>query len=152
MSKEKIRVVRVPPNIPPILDEISKIDNICYFPIANTNIEIARDSLDLKFIDFDNNTVGIYLNNTKEDTIHTEGKDIYIYSTGMGVDLLERNRDIQNHKIYGDIIILRVHKKLQDNEIIEDYTSLTIEQIDQYIEMFRIEDKPSKGAVKKYER
>ena len=126
MSKEKIRVVRVPPNKPPILDEIIVNSNHSYTNINPYGLINGRE--------FD----GIWLN----DEIYcsfidpilaisiTEKEMLFEYN-GI-VAGLARNRDISGNATYGDLIIEAEGR------------SLTIEEIDQYIEMFRIEDKPSK--------
>ena len=140
MKNERIRIVRVPPNRPPVVDEIEIIDDICYYPIANDNIEISRSSIELKFIELETGIVGICF---KEDIIRNNDEaNTYGYMTTSYYEPLERNRDIQGHKIYGDMIILGTSKKSEGNQEIERYKSLTLEQVDQYIEMFRLDSRP----------
>lgn len=127
MSKEKIRVVRVPPNSPPILDEITVTHNHSYTNIKPYGLINGRE--------FD----GIWLNDeiycsfidTNLAISITEKEMLFEYN-GI-VARLARNRDIVGHKTYGDLIIEAEER------------SLTTEEIDQYIEMFR-EDKTLKGA------
>lgn len=127
MSKEKIRIVRVPPNRPPILDEIIVTPNHTHY------IDIKPYGL-INGSEFD----GIYLNDeiccyfidTNLAVNITEKEMLFQYNTTL-IELA-RNRDISEHKTYGDLIITA------------ETRSLTTEEIDRYIEMFR-EDKPSKN-------
>lgn len=127
MSKEKIRVVRVPPNEPPILDEITVTPNHSYTNIKPYGLINGRE--------FD----GIWLNDeiycsfidTNLAMSITEKEMLFEYN-GI-IAGLARNRDMAGHKTYGDLIIEAEGR------------SLTTEEIDQYIEMFK-EDKTLKGA------
>lgn len=130
MSQEKIRVVRVAPNSLPILDEIIVNPNHTHY------IDIKPYGL-INGSEFD----GIYLNeeiccyfiDTNLAIDITEKEMLFQYNTTL-IELA-RNRDISGHKTYGDLIITA------------ETRSLTTEEIDQYIEMFR-EDKTSKGVNK----
>ena len=129
MKKEKLRVVRVPPHSLPILDEIEKT----YFIIANDKLEVDRTSPDLKFIDFEDNVVGIYYNARE----YKEDDKSYFYNGTSNYDFLPRNTHLPNYTIFGDIIILGTYHKTEEDKQVEKYKSLTIEQIDQYIEHFK---------------
>ena len=130
MSKEKVRVVRVPPNSPPMLDEIIVTPNHTHY------IDIKPYGL-INGSEFD----GIYLNDeiccyfidTNLAIDITEKEMLFQYNTTL-IELA-RNRDIAGHKTYGDLIITA------------ETRSLTTEEIDQYIEMFR-EGKTSEGVNK----
>ena len=127
MSKEKIRVVRVPPNSQPMLDEIIVTPNHSYSNIKPYGLINGRE--------FD----GIWLNDeiycsfidTNLAMSITEKEMLFEYN-GI-IAGLARNRDMAGHKTYGDLIIEAEGR------------SLTTEEIDQYIEMFK-EDKTLKGA------
>ena len=133
MKNEKLRIIKIAPNSLPILDEIYKADDICYFTVANDKIQIDRNSADLRFIDFGNNVVGIYYNARD----YKEADKTYFYSGTYEYEFLERNTQIPESVIFGDIIILGTYQKLEDGKQVEKYKSVTIEQIDQYIEMFK---------------
>lgn len=130
MSKEKIRVVRVPPYSPPILDEITVTPNHTHY------IDIKPYGL-INGSEFD----GIYLNeeiccyfiDTNLAVGITEKEMLLQYDTTLME--LARNRDIAGKATYGDLIITA------------ETRSLTTEEIDRYIEMFS-EDTTSKGVNK----
>lgn len=126
MSKEKIRVVRVTPNKPPILDEVTITSNHIYINIEPYGV-INGSEFDGIYL---NDEICCYFIDTNLAVGITEKEMLLQYDTTL-IELA-RNRDISEHKTYGDLIITA------------ETRSLTIEEIDQYIEMFR-EDKPSKN-------
>lgn len=135
MNKKKIRVVRVSPNKPPIMDEISVSTSRSYIDIKPYG-EIIGSEFDGIWLNEDEAIVCYFINTDLALNI-TEKKMLYQYNGILAV--LERNRDVLGKATYGDLIIMA-----------DTGRSLTIEEIDEYIEMFRLEDKPSKG-VNKYD-
>lgn len=127
MSKEKIRVVRVPPNSPPILDEVTITPNHIYIDIKPYGV-INGSEFDGIYL---NDEICCYFIDTSLAVGITEKEMLFQYNTTL-IELA-RNRDISGKATYGDLIITA------------ETRSLTIEEIDKYIEMFRIEDKPSKN-------
>ena len=147
MKNERIRIVRVRPDLPPILDEIEISDNNVYQlktkqegQLCTYSIELSRSNPELKIVDLENNVIAIFFNiNTLTNINNRYYRDIDDY---YSVDEeVYRNKDIQEHKIYGDILILGTYTKVEDNKEVEKYKSLTLEQIDQYMEMFKLENK-----------
>ena len=126
MNGEKIRVVRVPPNKPPILDEVTITTNHIYIDIKPYGL--------INGSEFD----GLYLNDEiccyfldPDLALEVTEKEMLFYYNVTSAQF-ERNRDIAGQPTYGDLIITA------------ETRSLTIEEIDHYIEMFK-EDKPSKN-------
>ena len=134
MSKEKVRVVRVPPNSPPILDEITVTPNQIYVTHMYVNIKPYGDIDGSEF-------EGIWLDEEEEIVCYFIDKDLAVditekemlFQYNTTLIELSRNRDVLGHRTYGDLIIKAEGR------------SLTPEEVDRYIEMFR-EDKPSKGV------
>lgn len=127
MNGEKERVVRVPPNSIPILDEVTVTTNHIYINIEPYGV-INGSEFDGIWL---NDEIYCYFIDTDLSVSITDKEMLFEYN-GILAELA-RNRDIAGHKTYGDLIIEA------------DGRSLTTEEIDQYIEMFR-EDKTSKGV------
>lgn len=119
MNKNKIRIVRVPPNRLPIIDEITVTPNHMYININPYGL-INGSEFDGIWL---NDEVICYFIDTNLAVDITEKEMLFQYNTTL-IELA-RNRDISGHKTYGDLIITA------------ETRSLTIEEIDQYIEIFK---------------
>jgi len=146
MENERPRIVRVRPDMQPILDEIELSDNNVYQlktkyegQLFSYSIELSRSNMELVFIDIGDNAAAICFNTktlTNINNRYYRNIDDY-YSVDEEV---YKNREILGQMTYGEFIIIGTYKKTEDNKEVERYKSLTLEQVDQYIEMFRLDN------------
>lgn len=136
MSKEKIRVIRISPNKPPIIDEVTSTPTHTYINIKPFG-EVHGN--EFKGVWLSEEIICCFLDTDLAVSL-TEKKMLFRYNITLAE--FERNRDVSGQPTYGDLIIMA-----------DTGRSLTIEEIDEYIKMFK-EDKASKEikGVNKYDR